>query len=109
MKRARLGRFQLEIAGSVAQEPKKLVSGDEELKRTRMEFTLHNEWITQMRTIRHGIRRVVAKSIRKTLQLVNPFAPHLDARLRLWANLECVRYNERNSSGSSDFMNRRRA
>jgi hypothetical protein len=38
--------FQLEIAGGVAQEPEKLVSGDQELKRTRMKFLWHHRWIT---------------------------------------------------------------
>jgi hypothetical protein len=38
--------FQLEIAGGIAQEPEKLMSGDEELKRARMKFLLHNKWIT---------------------------------------------------------------
>jgi hypothetical protein len=55
--------FQLEIAGGIAQETEKLMSGDEELKRTRTKFLLHNKWITQIASIRHRIQ-CLRKSVR---------------------------------------------
>jgi hypothetical protein len=60
--------FQLKIAGGIAQEPEKLVSGNEELKRARMKFLLHTQWITQLQSPRHQIPRIRRKALASAAQ-----------------------------------------
>jgi hypothetical protein len=67
--------FQLEIAGGVAQETEKLVTGYKELKRSRMKLTLHDQWIAQIAPMRHRIPRIAEKVFATAVRFCNTLHP----------------------------------